>query len=243
MTAPASAGRPDPLQGPALAVAMAACGASPLSFVIAATGTMSFQALASEAIAPAIVAWLAVFALSRAAGWRDMTRAFQTAIPAGILATVALEIVRIVGFRAFATMPGSMPELMGVLIMNQFMLGPTPLSDLVGWGDHFVNGISFAFLYIAVAGRARWYWGTLYALAIGTIFMLSPVMAITGAGLFGQSYAPVAFPLTVYLAHIAFGTTLGLCAAFFPWTPSPSLFAASLRTVARPVLMMAEGGK
>jgi hypothetical protein len=38
-------------------------------------------------------------------------------------ATVALEVVRITGFRIGA-LPGDLPRLMGVLILNRFAEGP-----------------------------------------------------------------------------------------------------------------------
>ena len=57
-------------------------------------------------------------------------------------ATVALEVVRITGFRIGA-MPGDLPRLMGVLILNRFAEGPGTGSDLAGWAYHFWNGAAF----------------------------------------------------------------------------------------------------
>ncbi|MDA3919423.1 MAG: hypothetical protein PF501_01880 [Salinisphaera sp.] len=39
--------------------------------------------------------------------------------------------------------------------------------------------------------------------------MTGPVMTMMGAGVFGQDFAPIKFPFTVYLAHIAFGSVVG----------------------------------
>lgn len=216
----------------ALAVAMAASGISPLAFVVASDGIMSLHHLAKIAIMPAIGVWLIAFAVSSKAGWSEMTGAFKVAIVAGILGTCALEIVRVIGFREFSAMPGSMPELLGVKITNTFMQGPTAYSNFVGWGDHIVvNGVGFAFLYIAFFGRQRWFAGVFYALVIGTIFMASPATTSTGAGRFGQSFAPIGFPLTVYFAHIAWGSVLGLITARSRKTPDRSLFLAAFLTV------------
>lgn len=220
-----------------LGLALAAASVSPLAFVVSAAGIFTLHYLAEVAIIPAIVVWLAAFALSRMAGWQDLKAAFKIALPAGILGTVALEIVRIIGFREFSAMPGSMPELLGVQITNTFMQGPSVWSDVVGWGDHILlNGTGFAFVYIVLFGRQRWFVGTLYALVIATIFMISPATTATGAGMFGQDFAPIGFPLTVYLAHIAFGSTVGLIAAHAPSTPDRSLILAAAMTVLKPLL-------
>lgn len=216
----------------ALALAMAASGISPLAFVVSSAGVTSLHYLAEVAILPAVIVWLLAFAVSGMAGWSELAGAFRIAAVAGILGTIALEVIRIIGFREFGALPGSMPELLGVQITNTFMQGPSFYSDLVGWGDHIlVNGTGFAFIYIAFFGRQRWFVGVLYALVIGTIFQISPSTTATGAGMFGQNFAPIGFPLTVYLAHIAFGSTLGLITARARGTPDRSLFLAAMLTV------------
>ena len=193
-----------------IAIVLAAASVSPLMFVATAAGYSSMNWLGLHALLPAVIAVFLVWVLAITRGWARLARGVPTALVAGVLATVGLEIVRLIGFRLFDAMPGSMPELMGVKLLDQFMSGPDALSNLAGWGDHFWNGASFAMIYILILGRRAWWIGTLYALGIGTIFMLSPVMSGIGAGLFGQQYAPIAFPLTVYIAHITFGTVLGI---------------------------------
>lgn len=217
-----------------IAVSLAAASVSPLSLDISATGMISFHALAIEAIVPAILVWIVGYVISSSSGLSEIAGAFRVAIPAGILGTIALEIIRLIGFRGFAAMPGSMPMLMGVLMTDRFMQGPDLLSDLLGWGDHIlVNGVGFAFIYVAMLGRQKWFVGTLFGLVIATIFMLGPMMSITGAGVFGQDYAPVAFPLTVYLAHICFGSTIGIITQRSRSTPDRSLFLAAFLSVLR----------
>ncbi|MDE2327580.1 MAG: hypothetical protein KGK13_06930 [Rhodospirillales bacterium] len=212
-----------------IALGLAAASVSPLALDISATGIITFHTLAIEAIAPAILVWIASYAASKAAGLAEIAGAFRVAIPAGILGTIALEIIRVIGFRGFAAMPGSMPMLMGVLMTDRFMQGPDLLSNLLGWGDHIlVNGVGFAFIYVTMLGRQKWFVGTLFGLVVGTIFMLGPMMDIIGAGKFGQDYAPIAFPLTVYLAHICFGSTIGVITQNAASTPERSLFLAAV---------------
>lgn len=193
---------------------LAAAAISPNMFVSQAAGYWSMHYLAPRALLPAALAVLLIFALARPMGWRRLRWAVGTALWAGPLATVALEIVRATGYRVFGAMPGSMPELMGVAIMNQWFTGPTLVSDLVGWAGHILgNGISFALIYTVIFGKPRWWCALGYALTIATVFLVSPVVTeMMGIGYFGASMAP-AFPLTVYLAHLAFGATLGILVA------------------------------
>ncbi|HYW92806.1 MAG TPA: hypothetical protein VFA95_10210 [Gammaproteobacteria bacterium] len=132
----------------------------------------------------------------------------MTGFLAGTAATVALEIVRITGFRAFDSMPGSMPELMGLPLSNRFMLGPDTWSKVVGWADHFANGVGFATIFVLVFGRPRAWTAIPYALAIAVVFMSSPVGRVMGAGYFAANDDP-GFVVTVLLAHIAFALALG----------------------------------
>lgn len=201
-------------------VALAAAAVSPLAFTWSATGDVSFHALGLDAIIPAVAVWAIIAVGAHLGGWQRLAAVSRLAIIAGVLGTAGLEVVRTIGFRFFQTMPGSMPMLMGVLLTDRIMEGPNWFSNLIGWLDHFWNGIGFAFIFLAVFGRQRWWAGVIYALGIGTIFMLSPVMDITGAGDFGQAYAPVKFPLTVYLAHIAFGAAVGFVAQHATATPA-----------------------
>lgn len=185
---------------------------SPLMYVAASAGYDSMHWLALHALVPALAVWLLVGLIAVQQHWGHLATALRSGAIAGIAATIALEAVRITGFRVFHAMPGSMPELIGVLLTNRIMVGPSLLSNVLGWGDHFINGIGFATIFMLVFGRTRVWMALLYALAIGTIFMLSPATTATGIGYFGVNFGP-GFAITVYLAHIAFGTTLGVVTA------------------------------
>ncbi|MDE2343691.1 MAG: hypothetical protein KGL63_09940 [Betaproteobacteria bacterium] len=193
----------------ASAVALIAASVSPLAFTYAATGATTMSVLAPRLILPAFLVWIALVLLAPWMGWRRLASAGRLALVGGVLGVIVMEVVRIIGFRVFHGMPGSLPMLIGVLITNRFMEGPDWLSNLLGWGDHFWNGIGFVFIYYAVFGRQRWWVGMVYALAIATVFMLSPVMNLLGVGVFGHEFAPVKFPMTVYLAHLVYGVVLG----------------------------------
>lgn len=198
----------------ATGILLAACGVSPLMFVGAAAGYASMQFYAIYALIPAVLAVIIVAVLAGAFHWHRISRALAIGLVAGPFAAVGLEIVRIVGFRVFHAMPGSMPMLMGVLMTNRSNLGPNVWSNIVGWVDHIViNGASFGVFYVLVFGRPRWYLALPYAWVIGTLFMLSPTMTMMGdIGIFGHAMGP-RFAITVYAAHTVYGLVLGAIVA------------------------------
>lgn len=187
---------------------LAAASVSPLIFVAASGGYASMPFLAIWGLLPALAVWVVIGVAARFMGWNRLMLGIRSGVLAGIVGTVALEIVRIIGFRVFNAMPGSMPELIGVLLTNRFMLGPDLYSNVLGWADHFLNGIGFATIFVLVFGRTRVWAAIPYALVIATIFMLSPATTSTGIGYFGVDFGP-GFAVTVYLAHIAFALAFG----------------------------------
>lgn len=198
----------------ATGIVLAAAGVSPLMFVAAAAGYGSMNFYAKFALLPAILVVAVITFVARMRRWSRLYHAIVIAAMAGPLATAGLEVVRVIGFRVFHAMPGSMPMLMGVLITNRFLLGPNIWSDIVGWGDHIlINGTSFALVYVLVFGRPRWWKALPYAWTVATIFMVSPAMQMLGGiGKFGLAMGP-GFPVTVYLAHTVFGLMLGVIVA------------------------------
>lgn len=197
-------------------LAILSASVSPLAFVASAGTNYSFHFLALYAVLPAAILFLLLIPISLLFNWKPLSSSLMWGVAAGISGTFLMEIVRATGFRVFDGMPGSLPMLMGVQLTGRIMQGPDFLSNLIGWSDHFFNGIGFATLYLLLIGRSRWWLGVLYALVIATIFMLSPVMNIIGAGYFGQDFAPIRFPATVYAAHIAYGLMVGLVARKAP---------------------------
>jgi hypothetical protein len=190
---------------------LAATAVSPLMFVAVAAGYGSMNFYAKFALLPAIAVVLVIAILARIRHWKRLGRGVLIAAIAGPLATLGLEVIRIIGFRVFHAMPGSMPMLMGVLITDRTLLGPDIWSNLVGWGDHvIINGTSFALVYVLLFGRQAWWKAIPYAWFIATIFMLSPDMTMLGnIGDFGLAMGP-GFAITVYLAHTVFGLILGI---------------------------------
>ncbi len=52
-------------------------------------------------------------------------------------------------------MIGDLPRLMGVLLTDRFMLGPSLVSDILGYAYHFWNGASFGVIFAVLLGRRR----------------------------------------------------------------------------------------
>jgi hypothetical protein len=127
--------------------------------------------LAFRLLLPSILA-LALVSMAIRRRQPAIFRAVVWGAAAGVLATIPLEVVRLAGFH-FDYMPGNLPRLMGVLLLDRFAQGPSPGSDIAGWAYHFWNGASFGIIYAVVFGTRRRWLGTLYGLLVGIGFMVS----------------------------------------------------------------------
>lgn len=195
-----------------ISIILVLASVAPLIFPLAMAGHGTLNVLAESYLVPSIIGLAAIALLARHwAPWA--ARAIVWGALAGAIATGALEVVRIAGFH-LGYMPGSMPELMGVLLLNRFALGPNVASNLAGWAYHFWNGAAFGIIYVLLIGTRRAWAGTVFGVAVGVGFMLSPVVQSLGVGYFGLDFS-IGFPIVVTLAHVAFGTALGLLARRF----------------------------
>jgi len=200
-------------------VLLAAASVSPLIFPLAESGRSTMDALAKLALLPSI----ALIGLILGFLYRNddpLARPIVVGLAAGTIATIALEAVRLPGFW-LGFMPGNLPRLMGVLLLNQFATGPTLTSDIAGWAYHFWNGASFGLIYVLVLGTCRRWLGLVYGVFLGFGFMFSPVVSALGVGFLGLEFSK-GFPVTVTLAHAAFGGVLGwLTARWLGFEASP----------------------
>jgi len=207
-----------------IAVVLALAAVGPNIFPAAQAGFSTLHVLAIRLLLPSILA----LALISAAIWRSQPAIYRAVLwgaVAGVLATLPLEVVRLIGFH-FDYMPGNLPRLMGVLLLDRFAEGPSTASDVAGWTYHFWNGASFGIIYVVLFGTRRRWLGALYGLLIGIGFMVSPVVKSLGVGYFGLQFS-YGFPVIVTLAHLGFGVALGFLARCFLAGQPSTLSSAS----------------
>ena len=191
------------------AIVLLLASVGPLIFPAAQAGYGSMPVLAVRVLLPAIVVLVLLSVLVRKSH-RAISRAIVLGAVAGAIATLPLEAVRLTGFH-YGYMPGNLPRLMGVLLLDRFAEGPSLASDITGWAYHFWNGASFGILFALLFGTRRRWPAALYGIAIGVGFLMSPVVASLGVGSLGLEFSR-GFPITVLMAHSAFGGALGILA-------------------------------
>jgi len=185
-------------------------GTAPNLFVVAQAGYVKFSVLGKYGMIPAVVLLIGLFFFSRSR-FPLFAGGLARGALAGLIATLGLEVIREIGYH-LGWMPGDMPKLMGVLLLDRFLEGPSFLSNLAGWGYHFLNGASFGIILALLLGGGRWWAGPIYGFLIGIGFMMSPAVTALGVGRFGLLFGP-GFAVTVTLAHLAYGLILGLLLA------------------------------
>jgi hypothetical protein len=201
-------------------ILLAGASISPLIFPLAESGRSSMAVLAKVALLPSIALIGIIWRFLRRRN-DPLARLATVGLGAGAVAALALEAIRLPGFW-LGFMPGNLPRLMGVLLLDQFATGPTLGSDVAGWAYHFSNGASFGLIYVLVFGTCRRWVGAVYGALLGFGFMFSPVVAALGVGFLGLEFSR-GFPVTVTLAHAAFGGVLGwLSARWVGFETSPA---------------------
>ena len=201
-----------------------AAAAAPTAFPLSQMGIGSLHTLGLELVLPAALFLAAAFFALWISGHREVARLMLRGATAGAVATFALEAIRYPGFK-LGFMPGNLPELMGVLLLDRFALGPSIASTLAGFGYHFWNGACFGIIFALLKGRLSKWWAIPYALAVGIGFLASPVVQALGVGLFGKDFG-WHFAATVLAAHAAFGAALG---ALIEFHADPAPFRATAR--------------
>lgn len=187
-------------------LALGAAGLSPNLFWIAQAGYAPLSTLGMRVLIPSIGILLALLALAYLRQRRRLVNRILAGAAAGFIATMGLEIVRFSSFH-LGGMPGSMPELLGVLMLNRFMEGPSFLSNVVGWSYHFWNGVTFGIVFAVVFGQKPRAWALVFAELVGLGFLVSPAVKAMGIGFMGLGM--LAMPVTVVVAHTVYGLILG----------------------------------
>jgi hypothetical protein len=193
---------------PMRAVVIAIAAVAPVAFPASQIGYGTLHDLAISSVIPAAALLLLAMVLFRRSRFEDIASLARNGAAAGALATFALEAVRYPGFR-LGFMPGNLPELMGVLLLDRFALGPTMASTLAGFAYHFWIGACFGIIFNLGRFTLSNWWAIPYGLAIGVGFLMSPVVEGLGVGWFGVNFG-WHFAATVLIAHLAFGASLAV---------------------------------
>ncbi len=188
-------------------LALLFAGVSPNVFPIAQAGLAPMPVLAVRLLLPSLVGLAVVFVLAWVRGHARLAARMSAGVGAGLLATIGLEAVRSVSFH-FGGMPGDLPRLLGVLLTNRFMEGPSTVSDVLGYAYHFWNGASFGLIFAVLLGRKPLAWAAAYGELIGLGFLASPAVKAMGVGFMAVQMP--AMIVTVLAAHLVFGLVLGL---------------------------------
>ena len=204
-------------------IALIVGGAAPVSMLVLSTGIAQWvqgltkmpEVLTSAhafarvylwvALIPSLVVLLGIALYSRKR-YPDLYNRIWAGLAAGAVATVFLDFFRMMGV-IHGWLPSDTPPFFGKLILGPQASVGAVLT--VGFLYHFLNGASFALLYVLLFGRPSWYWGIAWALIYELGMMTLPPMAPL-FGPFGSKTGSPAFFLSTLVAHIAFGAVLGL---------------------------------
>ena len=195
-----------------LALIPAAVG--PNVLVVALTpGMPEMPVLVRWALIPSIAPLGIVWAAAARLGFHRLTNRIWTGLWVGFACTAALDSFRLISF-SLGLLPGNMPRMFGVLILNTMAQGPTPLSDFVGSLYHYWVSACFGLTYTLLVGRTRWWGGLIWGLIIEVGMMTTPPMVVAmGTGYFGLKLGKGLLNgvfLGSLVPHISFGIALGL---------------------------------
>lgn len=172
-------------------------------------GMPEMPLLARYALAPSLGLLGVVWGVAAWRGHGRLTNRIWAGIWIGTAATGVLDAIRLTGFH-LGQMPGNMPRMFGVLILDRMALGPTLGSDILGYVYHYWVGSCFGLAYTLLAGRCRWWGGLVWGLIIELGMMVTPPMVVAmDTGYFGLKFGP-GLLVTSLIAHVAFGIAIGV---------------------------------
>ncbi len=195
-----------------LALIPAAVG--PNVLVVALTpGMPEMPVLVRWALFPSVVLLVVVWAVVVRLRFERLSNRIWAGIWVGFGCTAALDVFRLISF-SLGLLPGNMPRMFGVLILDTMAQGPSPLSDFVGSLYHFWVSVCFGLTYTLLCGRTRWWGGLIWGLIIEVGMMVTPPMVVAmDTGYFGLKLGKGLLNgvfLGSLVPHISFGIFLGL---------------------------------
>lgn len=195
----------------ALTVVALLCAAiGPNILVIALTpGMPGMPVLARWLLLPSLPALALVATVAVARGHTRLANRIWTGVWVGAAGTAALDAVRLTGF-SLGLMPGNMPRMFGVLLLDRMAEGPTGVSDLAGYLYHYWVGACFGLTYTLLCGRTPWWGGLIWGLVIEVGMMTTPPMVVAmDTGYFGLKHGYGLLAVS-FVAHVVFGIVMGV---------------------------------
>lgn len=203
---------------------LAAAAIFPNAYVLGGIGALHLGSIAFTVLVPAVAVVFGVLLLAFVFGIGALARGITVALLAGILATASLDVIRLpstfagylpadeakeIAMQLFAAPQGPampMQDAGNGMPMHDTMSGMKLLPSQVALGYlyHYWNGISFALVFVTLFGRVRWWGAVLYA-----VFFVDAGMMIAMPLMMKMSLPAPAW-IAAFLAHVAYGTTLGL---------------------------------
>jgi len=192
------------------ALTVAAVGPNVLVFALT-PGMPAMPVLVRYALVPSLLLFGVVWTTAARLDQRRVANRIWVGLWVGAATTGVLDAIRLTGFQ-FGWMPGNMPRMFGVLILDRMALGPSLGSDILGYLYHYWVGACFGLTYTLLLGRFRWWGGLVWGLIIEVGMMVTPPMVVAmDTGYFGVKFGPGLFA-TSLVAHVAYGVALGLLA-------------------------------
>ncbi len=203
-------------------------GASESLVIFGPLDLMPYATYRDVVILPSIIVIFAIGILSRNK-FPQITKRIFVGMSAGVVASFALEAIRIPGYMFAKWLPmDSMISLPGLLLTEKISslsevkqvimqsgvamnLYHAPLDAFIAgalW--HFWNGATFGIVYALIIGKGKWWYGMIWAFIIEIGMMLAPYM-IMMKGPFGIEHMDGynIFVITL-IAHLVFGAVLGI---------------------------------
>jgi len=195
-----------------LALVPAAIG--PNVLVVALTpGMPRMPTLTRWVLLPSLAWLLVIWGLVVFQDYARLQNRLWTGLWVGAATTAALDVFRLMSFR-LGLLPGNMPRMFGVLILDTMATGPSPLSDVVGGLYHYWVSVCFGLTYALLCGRTRWWGGLIWGLLIEVGMMSTPPMVVAmDTGYFGLKLGRGILNgvfMGSLIPHIAYGIALGV---------------------------------
>lgn len=154
------------------------------------------------------LALLAIIALYSRRAFPELYNRLWAGLLAGALATFVLDTFRQLGV-IHGWLPADTVEMFGKMILGPG--SPEMAWTSVGLIYHFLNGASFGVFLTLLFGRVHWLWAVVWALVVELGMMTLPPMGPV-FGLFGAETGSPGLFLITLVAHVGYGTALGVLA-------------------------------